>query len=176
MAGRVLAAMPTLEDPNFYQTLVFVAEHDADGALGFVVNRPLDKALGEVVQGADLADELGAIPVYAGGPVQRERMALALFMPGEKRGSWMCRLGLPLEQLEAHLRDKRACVRAFAGYAGWAAGQLDREIAHGSWKVCRPDATLFKTHLVAGLWPFFISGDVRWKSLLPHLPRETERN
>lgn len=176
LVGRVLAAMPTLEDPNFMQTLVFVAEHHADGALGFVMNRPAEKSLRDLVPDAGLSGDLGSVPVFSGGPVQGDRVVVAAFAREGRPGRWLCRLGLPMEQLEAHLRDGRSQVRAFVGYAGWSAGQLDREVVQGSWKICRPDDTLFQPHLVPGLWPFYISGDARWRALLPHLPRESGRN
>lgn len=176
LAGRVLAAMPTLQDPNFYQTLVFVADHGPEGALGFILNRPLDKKLGDVARGPVLTPELSAIPVQAGGPVQPDRLVLALFRQGSGPARIACRLNLPLEQLEAHLSESKAWVRAFAGYAGWGEGQLDREIKDGAWKICRPDPTLFTLRFARGLWPFYISGDNRWKALLPHLPPESERN
>lgn len=174
--GRVLAAMPVLTDPNFFQALVFMAEHDDKGALGFVLNRPLQKTLADVARGPELSDALGGIPLHYGGPVQPDRLMLVLFQSGQADGAIECRLGLTLEQLEAHLGEGRSWVRAFQGYSGWGVSQLDRELREGAWKVCPPDATLFSEHLAGGLWPFFISGDHRWKALLPHLPRETERN
>jgi putative transcriptional regulator len=175
-AGRVLAAMPALTDPNFHQVLVFVAEHDDKGALGFVLNRPLHKKLAEVARGPAVSDALGQAPVYYGGPVQSDRILLVLYQAARKGGGIRCRPGLPLEQLEAHMDDGASWVRAYSGYAGWGVGQLDRELREGAWKVCDADATLFEERLVGGLWPFFISGDARWKSLIPHLPRESDSN
>ncbi len=176
VAGRVLAAMPALTDPNFHQVLVFVAEHDDKGALGFVLNRPLQKKLCEVTRGPALGEVLGQVPVYFGGPVQTEHILLALYQADPDGRHVRCRLGLPVEQLEAHVGEAHSWVRAYGGYSGWGVGQLDRELREGAWKVCDPDVTLFAEYLVGGLWPFFISGDARWKSLLPHLPRESESN
>lgn len=175
MKGRLLAAMPALQDPNFFQTLVYVAEHDAKGALGFVLNRPLGNLLGDVASVPGLPDAVARVPVFYGGPVQRAQIVLALFEPAGKSGI-ACRLNLPVEQIEAHLAQQNAWGRAFAGYAGWGEGQLDRELREGAWKVCRAEASLFEDHLVRGLWPFFISGDQRWKLVEAFLPRDPASN
>lgn len=177
LTGRLLVARPELMDPNFFQSIVFIARHDDEGALGFVLNRPV---------GSSLADCLGKsetplhffnkIPVLRGGPVGANRLAVVVFEHAMQRKAIRVRLGLPMEQLEAHLGKPNTWIYAFHGYAGWDAGQLEREIREGSWSVRRSDPVVLNLRVAAGLWPFLISGDDRWRSLLEYLPEESERN
>src|SRR5467141_4188538 len=92
LTGAVLAAAPELLDPNFHQTLVFIAEHGAKGALGFVMNRPLDKKLGEVSASPDLPDALRDIPVFQGGPVKPTGLLLARFQRGQSDEELRCEI------------------------------------------------------------------------------------
>ncbi|HEY8240237.1 MAG TPA: YqgE/AlgH family protein, partial [Kiritimatiellia bacterium] len=123
--NRLLAATTHLADPNFAQTLVYVAEHTPEGALGFVMNRPIQKTLGEVAESVELPKKLAGLQVHYGGPVQQRQLLLVVFEPGKKNQPVQCRLGLPQEQVEAHLETGKGWVRAFAGYSGWGEGQLE---------------------------------------------------
>ena len=174
LAGRVLVATPDLVDPNFNQTLVWVAEHSEDGALGFILNRPIDKTLGEVAGGPGLTDILRQVPLGFGGPVQPGQLALVVFVMQE--GALACRWGLPPEQLEPYQKDPAARVRAFLGYAGWGEGQLDRELAEGAWKVMMAEPIMLEPRLARGLWPLLIRGDERWRALQKHQPRDEGMN
>lgn len=174
LAGRVLLAAPELVDPNFNQTLVWVAEHSEEGALGFILNRPIEKTLGEVAGGPGLTDVLRSVPLGFGGPVQPGQLALVVFV--QQAGAWMCRWGLPPEQLESFQADAAARVRAYLGYAGWGEGQLDREMRDGAWKVVPAEAVMLEPRLARGLWPLLVHGDDRWRALQKHLPRDEGRN
>ncbi|ANH38717.1 hypothetical protein I601_2293 [Nocardioides dokdonensis FR1436] len=139
-AGMLLVASPALLDPNFVDTVILVLDADADGALGVVLNRPSPVPVAEVL--ADWGPVVAEPDVlFQGGPVSTEG-ALAVahrVEPGEEPlgfRSVTSTLGLvdldtPVELLAGHLD----ALRIFAGYAGWGAGQLDDEIAEGSWYV-----------------------------------------
>lgn len=135
LRGHLLVAAPTLVDPNFVRTVVLIAEHGEDGALGVVLNRPSESSVGEVVP--DLGtlldeDEL----VFAGGPVRPEGvMVLAEFddpadaaLPIDGELGFVA-LGATTEDIAA------ARARAFAGHAGWGPGQLDAELEEEAWFV-----------------------------------------
>lgn len=137
LRGKFLIASPALLDPNFARTVLLIAEHNADGAMGLVLNRPSDASVGEAV------DELEAIvhagsPVFTGGPVQTESvMVLAEFDdPDQAAAVVLSDIGfLSAEADLADVAEQVRRTRVFAGHAGWGPGQLDAELAEGSWIV-----------------------------------------
>jgi putative transcriptional regulator len=142
VAGRLLVASPSLLDPNFARTVVLMLEHDADGAVGIVLNRPTD---------ADLLDHVpvwwDAAPlpkvVFVGGPVgEGGAVALGRGEGAADMDGWTPVLGLRVIDLSSEPPDDVSLdVRIFAGYAGWGGGQLEEELATGAWVVvdARPD-------------------------------------
>ena len=155
-----LIAMPAMADPNFAHSLTFVCEHNKDGALGIVVNRPTDMRLSALFAQIDvpLANEaVGNTPVHFGGPVQVDR-GFVLHRP---LGNWQSTLAISEEiglttskdVLEAVARGEGpAGVLVSLGYAGWSAGQLEEEIAQNAWLTVLADAdVLFDTPAEARL-------------------------
>jgi putative transcriptional regulator len=154
LKGKLLLASPTLEDPNFLRSVVLVAEHTDEGAMGLVLNRPADVTVG------DSAPELEELvdsrePIYVGGPVQPTAViVLAAFTdPGAAGLLISDDVGFLSAQLD--LADSAAVTqrtRVFAGHAGWGPGQLDEEMEREDWIVetPRPDE-LFATD-PEGLW------------------------
>lgn len=133
-AGHLIVASPALDDPSFARTIVLVCEHDADGALGVVLNRATSEPVEAHLPG--WASTLAAPPVvFVGGPVQPETaVALAEDAPTPCLGD----VGL-VDVGEEPAGVGR--VRVFAGYAGWGPGQLDAELEAGAWAIAlgRPD-------------------------------------
>lgn len=135
---RLLVAAPVLLDPNFARSVVFVVDHDPDGALGFVVNRagsvPIDDVLPHWTSLA-----VHPAVVFEGGPVQRDATAIALAQVArpDVSDAWQPLLGrVGSFDLDAGTtRPDVEEIRVFAGYAGWGPGQLDDEIARGDWHV-----------------------------------------
>ena len=140
MRGRLLVATPALREPTFAQTVILLLEHSAEtGALGVVVNRASDTGVAEVVPA--VADLVSDPPVlFQGGPVSlTTAIALGLAAPGAEADGW-APLVLPLVTVDldhdpAMLATSLRALRVFVGYAGWSAGQLEREIEEGSWYV-----------------------------------------
>jgi putative transcriptional regulator len=142
--GRLLVATPPLLDPNFVRTVVLMIEHNAEGALGVVLNRPSATRLAEVLPvWGDLAVAPGL--VHFGGPVQPDGMiGLVQLDPGDPDdpgdpgdpGITEVWPGVGTVDLDGPGPAGRIRgIRCFAGYAGWGPGQLDGEIAAGSWFV-----------------------------------------
>ena len=122
-------ATPILRDPNFHRTVVFVAEHGEEGAMGLVLNRPTDTSVGTALpELAPLAGE--AEPVYVGGPVALESvLAVAeLDDPDDASELLFDTVGFVQEPDVPVVRG-----RIFVGYAGWGAGQLEAELEEESW-------------------------------------------
>jgi putative transcriptional regulator len=170
LSGMVLVAMPSLVDPNFCQTVVYLAEHGPSGALGLVMNRPLGRKLGEVVKAQDLPAGLGEVPVFSGGPVKPSGLLFARFQRGKHDEELRCQIVADPAEVTS------AGIRAFAGYSGWGEGQLERELAENSWKVCRPHVALLELPVPIGLWTAFIGDDQRWRKVYDRLPKFTGWN
>ena len=138
LRGQLLIASPQLSD-YFRRTVVLVIEHTEDGAMGIVLNRRTETEVAEVVPAlSELAGEEDV--VYAGGPVEPDSvLALADFVDPSEAGKQVAgSLGLlDPDRPEPNLRR----MRVFAGYAGWAPGQLDAEMAQDAWIVtaARPE-------------------------------------
>ena len=140
LTGRLLVATPLLREPTFFRTVVLLLDHGPDGgALGVVINRPNDTPVSDVVPGvADLASPPGVL--FSGGPVS-PTSAIALGIPatGAEPDGWVPVaepiVSVDLDQDPAMLAVSLNELRVFAGYAGWAPGQLEGEIAHGAWYV-----------------------------------------
>ncbi len=177
LAGRLLIAKPDLLDPNFMQSIVYLARHDEKGALGFILNRPLSVSLAEVAGGDQPIEPcFKQIPVLLGGPVGGGRLAVIVFTQSPKRRSIRALLGVPVKRIKEYVGKPGAWVRAFHGHAGWDAGQLERELREGSWEVLHPEPAAFDARFIGGLWPFLITNDNRWRALVDFIPREVERN
>jgi putative transcriptional regulator len=136
-AGRLIVATPLLGDPHFARTVVYLLEHDGGGTVGVVLNRPSHTPVGQVLP--DWHDAVsGPAVVFGGGPVQPDG-ALCL---GELDSdtAYMREVvdGVATVDLDgdvAVVAPIARRLRVFAGHAGWAPGQLEREIAEGAWWV-----------------------------------------
>ena len=136
LAGSLLLAHPAMKDPNFRHSVVLMSAHNAEGAMGVVLNRPLGKAVGDLII-ANLPEPLKASPLYLGGPVQPAALSYLhtdQFLPD---GSVLPNLALGHsldELLEIGEKFSPAVkVRMFAGYAGWSPGQLEGEMKRKAW-------------------------------------------
>ena len=151
LAPGMLIAAPPLGDPNFDRTVVLVAVHGDEGALGFVVNRLAPMTLGEllVLAGYGEADQAGSTPVYIGGPVQPSSGWIVCVDPALEAGNdgviavgSRVRVTSSREAFDALVRDvgerpasapDPARRMVLLGYSGWGPGQLENEIAAGAW-------------------------------------------
>ncbi len=154
-AGRLAVATPDLGDPNFSHTVVLLLEHGDDGALGIVLNRPSDVAVAEALPGWEA---LAASPpvVFVGGPVESSAIvALGVGAPPAPDDSWTTIVGdLRAVDLTADPDESEGIetIRVFAGYAGWAPGQLDDEVEAGGWFVIDAEASDVLTDEPDLLW------------------------
>jgi putative transcriptional regulator len=141
LTQHFLIAMPNMVDPHFAKSLTFVCEHNEQGALGIVVNRPTEMnlhALLEQVSIATESDDFKSVAVHFGGPVQVDR-GFVLHTPV---GQWQSTLAVGSE---IGLTTSKDILQAVArgegprqilvtlGYAGWAPGQLEHELAQNAW-------------------------------------------
>ncbi|MBW1598545.1 YqgE/AlgH family protein [Streptomyces sp. JJ38] len=156
LTGRLLVATPALTDPNFERAVVLLLDHDADGSLGVVLNRPTPVDVGDILEPwAELAGAPGV--VFQGGPVSLDAaLGVALIPGGEGPLGWrrvhgaigLVDLDAPPEVLAAEL----GFLRIFAGYAGWGAGQLEQELEEGAWYVVDSEPGDVSSPDPEGLW------------------------
>ena len=177
LQGLVLASDPQLQDPNFRETLVYMAEHDEHGSLGFILNRPLGHSLRDLVHPDGNIDEFMLdVPVYFGGPVNRENLFLVLFERGANDEEITCRINLPAEELAPYMGASSSWIRAYLGYSGWGEGQLESELANEAWSLQKPHTALMAKEASPGLWSVFTGSDQRWRTLAPFLPDNPSQN
>jgi putative transcriptional regulator len=153
LTHHFLIAMPNMADPHFARTLTYICEHNDQGALGLVVNRPIDMTLQALFERLSLslrASALSDAPIYFGGPVQTDRG----FVLHEPAGNWQSTLrvreaiGLTTSKdiLEAVGRGEGPTrMLVTLGYAGWSPGQLEHELSQNAWLTVEArDAILFE--------------------------------
>lgn len=153
LTHHFLIAMPSMADPHFAHTLTYVCEHNQEGALGIVVNRPVDmtiSALFEQIEVPAPHDGLSETPVLFGGPVSMDR-GFVLHRP---LGNWVSTLAISddlglttsKDVLEAVGRGEGPTnLLVSIGYAGWSAGQLEQELSANAWLTVEADPdVLFK--------------------------------
>lgn len=135
LRGHLLVAAPSLVDPRFARTVVLIAEHTADGAMGVVLNRPGEAYVADVVP--DLRSLLGdGEVVYAGGPVQPDGVLVLAEFDDPADAALPVDGDLGFVAVESDTDAIAAArARAFAGHAGWSPGQLDAEVEEEAWFV-----------------------------------------
>ncbi|WP_424213556.1 YqgE/AlgH family protein [Streptomyces sp. BI20] len=139
LTGRLLVATPALADPNFDRTVVLLLDHDEQGSLGVVLNRPTPVGVADILEPwAPLAGSPGV--VFQGGPVALDSALGVAVIPGADGPLGWRRVhgAIGLVDLEAPpelLAAALGALRIFAGYAGWGPGQLEAEITDGAWYV-----------------------------------------
>ena len=143
LTNHFLIAMPNMADPHFAKSLTFICEHNDQGALGVVVNRPTEMTLATLFEQVDIPlqnDELSRLPVYFGGPVQVDR-GFVLHRPV---GPWQSTLSVDgsiglttsrdiLEAMSTGNGPDSEGLLVSLGYSGWAPGQLEQEIGQNAW-------------------------------------------
>lgn len=154
--GRLLVATPLLDEPTFHRAVIFVLDHDEDGALGVVLNRTSSVPVRDAVQSwAELASDPPV--VFGGGPVEPDAvvaLGLSAARVGAELGGMLdehVRL-VDLSADPAIERLELEMVRVFAGYAGWAPGQLEGEVLQDAWFVVDAQPGDVFTADPVGLW------------------------
>ena len=179
--GSLLIASAMLADPNFARCVLFILESNDEGSLGVILNRPSETPVGEVlVPWQDVVNPPGVF--FRGGPVDLSAALAVGSLLDEDQAPLGWRtldgpLGLvDLDSSPDDLLGRLNGLRIYAGYAGWGAGQLDAEIAEGSWHVvpARPD-DLFSPH-PDQLWGEILRRQPSPLSMLSTLPEDASLN
>ncbi|GIZ10915.1 YqgE/AlgH family protein [Pseudomonas sp. NCCP-436] len=145
-----LIAMPHMADPNFAHTVTYLVEHNEQGAMGLVINKPNGLTLADVLEQLRPDEQPDArchdLPIFAGGPVQTDRgFVLHPLGPRFQATIELGELGLSTSQdVLFSIADGRGPERHLItlGYAGWEAGQLEAELADNAWLTCPADSSI----------------------------------
>jgi putative transcriptional regulator len=160
LSNHFLIAMPNLQDADFYRTVTYICEHDEQGAMGIIINRPLDLELADILEQMDIhpnTPESIHQPVFSGGPVQTERG----FVLHTTSKSWDATNKITAD---ISITTSKDILQAIAtgegpeqslvalGYAGWGAGQLEKELAENTWLSGPADAQIIFSHPPEQRW------------------------
>lgn len=160
LKGSLILADPSLREPTFFQSVLLLTEHSSqEGALGYILNRPLGKRVGDLLGSDVLSEEqrshLEGVPVFLGGPVNTEHLTFSAL-------GWSESLQGEDETLQysTHLSAAEATrykiegfhIRAYVGYSGWEGGQLEQEMEENSWIRHRAEREIIDDEKLDGLW------------------------
>lgn len=158
LTGSLLIAHPSLLDPHFRKTVVFLSHHSAEhGAVGLILNRPTGKQLGDLVSVGGLTSTLRPVPVLAGGPCSEDELLLASIQWRQNPEAVAFRGFGSLESAEEVPPEFLNGLRAFRGYAGWSRGQLESEIADRAWIVTPPLRALIEISDPDRVWGDYLT-------------------
>ena len=173
LAGSLLLAHPAMKDPNFRHCVVLMSAHNAEGAMGVVLNRPMGKRLGQL-SGDFALGPLASVPLYNGGPVQNEQLVLAAWQVRDD--GFRLHFGIEPDKALQLLAEEGTHVRGFLGYSGWSAGQLENEMRHKTWIVADVPEDLLTQSQDDSLWRTVLGREgLEWR-LLAGEPDHPEEN
>ncbi|MEO7413187.1 MAG: YqgE/AlgH family protein [Opitutaceae bacterium] len=153
LAGSLLLAHPILQDPNFRRSVVLMSVHNPEGAMGVVLNRPTGQRLGEL-NGDFALGPLAGVPLFKGGPVHPEQLIIAAWQ--SRPDGFRLHFGIEPDKAIQLMDEEGTHVRAFLGYSGWSAGQLETEMERHTWVVTNvPEDLLVQPQ-----------NDLLWKNVL----------
>jgi len=169
--GKFLVASRELRDTHFARTVILLLDYDEEGALGLIVNRRTPLRVASVFPGLGELDE-DQHSVFEGGPVDRRSLLMLVRMDGSREGSVPVfanvHVSASVELLESLLREGRSDdFRVFSGYAGWAPGQLDREIELDTWHILDADPELIFDDEPDSTWERLVPIDPTQRTALP---------
>ena len=157
LEGSILLADPSLIDPNFARSVVYLSVHDQKiGAEGFIMNHPLDKKLGDLLNAPEF-EKLFTVQVYFGGPVGTEHLILVSLARMGSTDVLDFQPRISVSQATAR-HEEGFEIRAFVGHSGWGGGQLEIELKGSSWISQRANSNLID-----------VTADQMWSSTLEEM-------
>lgn len=179
LRGKLLVASPAITDPNFRRTVVLIAEHSTDGAMGIVLDRVSEVTVGDVVEGVAWLAGSDA-EVFVGGPVATTAVTVLAEFADPGRAALL--IDADLGFVPAEVEDEAGLVaavtrtRVFAGHAGWAPGQLEQELEDDGWIIADALREDCFTEEPEGLWEAVLRRQGGALSLIATMPYDPSLN
>jgi|TARA_E500000178_G_scaffold353583_2_gene419897 putative transcriptional regulator len=178
LSGSILLSHPSLKDPNFSKTIVFLSAHsDEVGTVGVILNRPLGQTLDQLDNQFKIGT-FGKVPVFEGGPVERDKLIVAAWEWLESPSSFKLYFGIDLEKAESLRSDNQNInIACFLGHSGWSPGQLEDELEQDSWIVSTLNHDLFaEMDKNSGVWHRLVGNMGDELKLLADAPDDPQVN
>lgn len=175
LEGKLLLADARLHNGIFGRSVVLILKHNqAEGAWGLVLNKPSEQKVGQLMTDEDFK-AIHSLPVFSGGPVATNQLIFAVFWWGEDQGlRYLAQVSLQ-QAIERH-RQPGALVRAFVGYSGWEAGQLEEELERSAWIVADPPTSLLAIDHGEQMWSDVLREMGPFFKVLAEIPVNPELN
>ena len=177
LRGQLLVASPAITDPNFRRAVILIGHHDRDGALGVVLNRRTGTSIADAAP--PVAELIGDGELLLGGPVMPEAIVIVAEFERASDAAILAfdNVGVlatdtPAQEVEARTRR----LRAFAGHAGWSAGQLDGELEREDWILAPADAETVFSDEPEEMWAEVLAGLGGNYELLSRMPDDPSLN
>jgi len=177
LTGSLLVAHPALVDPNFRRTILFLFQHSAEeGAIGLVLNRPLNQTFGQAAVG-EPHGVLDRVELFYGGPVADDQLTLASLLWVNNPDAVAFHSYMGSDAADVTIEPQwRPGLRGFLGYAGWNSGQLENEIAQNAWIVLPPSREFIEMEDPANAWRTVMRNSGPMMKLLAEAPDNPELN
>ena len=133
LAGHLLVAAPYLDGSGFHHSVIFLSRVEKEFVIGHILNHPAGMNVGDVARHTEIPAPLYTVPIFKGGPVERNQLIFAAFIRTEDK--LRVQFHLQEEQALEYLNDPRAILRAYVGHSGWTPSQLRRELNDRAWYV-----------------------------------------
>ena len=177
--GRLLISEPSLNDPTFFKSVILLTHHTTDESIGLVLNHPTKINLNEILNNIPLSD----FPVYIGGPVAKNSIhfihTLGKIIPGNQKIIDVLYGGRDFEKIIKLMSDNRISkdeIRFFAGYSGWDAEQLNKEIKDNSWIVNKSNKKICMEYSSQKLWGDIIKTKKKKYAIWTNMPKDPNMN
>jgi putative transcriptional regulator len=175
LQGALLLASPSLLDPNFSRSVIFMAAHtEQEGAFGYILNRPTTQRVSDLLPDKDLG-ELGGVDVFIGGPVATDKLAFAALTWDTSLRELHCETHLSVGDA-IHALKEGVHVRGFVGYSGWSEGQLENELQHRSWITTPPTQNVLSCNEPGSLWRSILGDMGPLFELMSRMPDDVSLN
>lgn len=157
-----------MRDGHFYRSVVLLTDYEAgQGAYGLILNHPTGKTVGDYLKGEEFKP-LRQFAVHEGGPVSRGELTFSAFWWGKSGLRWAARISA--EETVKYAHRPGTLVRAYIGYSGWAAGQLESELGANAWITTRPSDELWTRDHDRDLWAALLRGISPMHRILAEAP------
>ena len=133
LAGHLLVAAPYLEGGGFHHSVIFLSRVEEEFVIGYILNHPANMTVGDVAPSTDIPASLYSVPIFKGGPVERNQLIFAAFSRTEEK--LRVQFHLQEEQALEYAEDPHVMLRAYVGHSGWTLPQLRRELNDCAWYV-----------------------------------------